>query len=124
LIFRKSIRPVFRRELARFLNTDEAIALGAVYEAAHLSKGFRVKPFEVHDLMIYPIQVRFTGFVNRTQEDGEVVQVKEEIIRDIYPHLSRMPGPRKTVTFTSHRDDFTFYVQYGNLDHLTEKQRR
>jgi hypoxia up-regulated 1 len=109
--------------LARFLNTDEAIALGAVYEAAHLSKGFRVKPFEVLDLNLYPIQVRFTGLVNRTDEvSGELKQIEKEITREIYPYLSAMPGPRKTITFTSHRSDFKFYVNYGKLDNLTTKQ--
>ncbi|VDP27517.1 unnamed protein product [Soboliphyme baturini] len=29
------------KELNKFLNTDEAIAMGAVFEAAHQSKGFR-----------------------------------------------------------------------------------
>lgn len=111
--------------MARFLNTDEAIALGSVYEAAHLSKGFRVKPFEVHDLNLYPVQVRFTGLVNRTDEStGEIKLVEKEITRELYPHLSRMPGPRKTITFTSHKTDFKFYVNYGNLDHLTAKQLR
>lgn len=41
---------IFRKEPAHFLNTDEAIAMGAIYRAAHLSDGFRVKPFEVVDL--------------------------------------------------------------------------
>ncbi|KAI6183411.1 hypothetical protein M3Y97_00486400 [Aphelenchoides bicaudatus] len=111
------------RELARFLNTDEAIALGAVYEAAHLSKGFRVKPFEVQDLNLYPIQVRFFGLVNHTQPNGEIEQVEKEVTREIYPHLSKMPGARKTITFISHKKDFSFNVLYGNLDHLTPKQQ-
>ncbi|VDK42593.1 unnamed protein product [Anisakis simplex] len=45
------------KELGNFLNTDEAIAMGAVYESAHLSKGFKVKRFDVYDLLIFPIQV-------------------------------------------------------------------
>jgi hypoxia up-regulated 1 len=40
------------------LNTDEAIAIGAVYQAAALSKGFKVKKFAVQELQLYPIQVR------------------------------------------------------------------
>lgn len=43
--------------MGKFLNTDEAIALGAVYQAAHLSKGFKVKKFDVRDLQIFPIEV-------------------------------------------------------------------
>ncbi|KAI6232774.1 hypothetical protein M3Y99_00988700 [Aphelenchoides fujianensis] len=113
------------KELARFLNTDEAIALGAVYEAAHLSKGFRVKPFDLQDTLLYPIQVSFTGLVNETNEaDGTVEAVERPITRELYSRLSRMPGPRKTITFTSHKEDFDFRLHYGPLDHLSEKQRR
>ena len=32
---------------------------GAVYQAAHLGKGFRVKKFLVKDANIYPIEVGF-----------------------------------------------------------------
>ncbi|KAI3413294.1 hypothetical protein GPALN_010792 [Globodera pallida] len=38
------------KELSKQLNTDEAIVLGAVYQAARLIKDFRVKPFEVKEL--------------------------------------------------------------------------
>ncbi|KAI3413289.1 hypothetical protein GPALN_010787 [Globodera pallida] len=40
------------KELSKQLNTDEAIVLGAVYQAARLIKGFRVKPFEVKELFL------------------------------------------------------------------------
>ena len=44
-------------QLGMSLNTDESAALGAVYQAAHLSKGFRVKKFLVKDANVYPIEV-------------------------------------------------------------------
>ena len=31
--------------------------MGAVYQAAHLSKGFRVKKFLIKDATMFPIQV-------------------------------------------------------------------
>uniref|UniRef100_A0A183CLF7 Hypoxia up-regulated protein 1 n=1 Tax=Globodera pallida TaxID=36090 RepID=A0A183CLF7_GLOPA len=40
------------KELSKQLNTDEAIVLGAVYQAARLIKDFRVKPFEVKELFL------------------------------------------------------------------------
>lgn len=49
-----------REDLGKSINTDEAAALGAVYQAAHLSKGFKVKKFVVKDANLYPIQVRAT----------------------------------------------------------------
>lgn len=48
------------KELGKSINTDEAAALGAVYQAAHLSQGFRVKKFAVKEATVYPIVVRNT----------------------------------------------------------------
>ena len=47
------------QQLGMSLNTDESAALGAVYQAAHLSKGFRVKKFLVKDANVFPIEVRW-----------------------------------------------------------------
>lgn len=46
------------KDLGKFLNTDEAIALGGVYQAAHLSKGFKVKKFLIRESTLFPIRVR------------------------------------------------------------------
>ena len=48
---------VDRQELGKGINTDEAAAMGSVYQAAHLSKGFRVKKFAIKDANLFPIQV-------------------------------------------------------------------
>lgn len=49
--------------LGRSLNTDEAAALGAVYKAADLSNGFKVKAFITKDATLFPIQVSYTVFL-------------------------------------------------------------
>lgn len=49
-----------REELGKNINADEAAAMGAVYQAAALSKAFKVKPFVVRDAVIYPILVSLT----------------------------------------------------------------
>lgn len=49
--------PFPREELGKNINADEAAAMGAVYQAAALSKAFKVKPFVVRDAVLYPIQV-------------------------------------------------------------------
>ena len=46
-----------RSELGKNLNTDEAAALGAVYQGASFTKLFRVKKFIVKDACTYPVQV-------------------------------------------------------------------
>uniref|UniRef100_A0AAF5I0F7 Hypoxia up-regulated protein 1 n=2 Tax=Strongyloides stercoralis TaxID=6248 RepID=A0AAF5I0F7_STRER len=38
------------KDIGRFLNTDEAASLGAVYYGAYLVKGFQVKRFEIEEL--------------------------------------------------------------------------
>ena len=50
-------KAIGRQELGKSINTDEAAALGAVYQAAYLSTGFRVLTFAVKDANVYPIQV-------------------------------------------------------------------
>lgn len=47
----------YREELGKNINADEAAAMGAVYQAAALSKAFKVKPFVVRDAVVYPILV-------------------------------------------------------------------
>jgi len=54
----KLMKVIGRDELGKSINTDESAALGAVYQAAYLSTGFKVKTFAVKDANIYPIQVR------------------------------------------------------------------
>lgn len=44
-----------RTELGKSINTDEAAALGAVYQAAHLGKGFKVKKFAIKESAQYSI---------------------------------------------------------------------
>lgn len=48
-----------RSELHRGVNSDDAAALGAVYQAAFHTPGFRVTRFIVKDYNLYPIAVSF-----------------------------------------------------------------
>lgn len=48
-----------KMELSKNLNTDEAAVLGAVYKAADLSTGFKVKKFITRDAVLFPIQVQY-----------------------------------------------------------------
>ena len=55
------------RELGKSLNTDEAAAMGAVYKAADLSTGFKVKKFLTKDAVIFPILVSSLSLPNGSQ---------------------------------------------------------
>uniref|UniRef100_A0A915CU20 Hypoxia up-regulated protein 1 n=1 Tax=Ditylenchus dipsaci TaxID=166011 RepID=A0A915CU20_9BILA len=105
------------KELGRFLNTDESIALGAVYQAAHLSKGFKVKKFDVQELQIYPLQVSFAAVTNADEEKQEKI-----VNRVIYGYKSHYPAAKKLISFTSHTNDFSFNLNYGDLAHLSPEQ--
>lgn len=50
---------IVKIELSKNINTDEAAAMGAVYKAADLSQGFKVKKFITKDAVLFPIQIVF-----------------------------------------------------------------
>lgn len=98
-------------ELGKNLNTDEAAVLGAVYKAADLSAGFKVKKFITKDGVIFPIQVTF----ERETEAGPKL-VKRTLFGSMNPYPQK-----KVLTFNKYLTDFEFNVGYGELD-LEEKE--
>ncbi|GFO47003.1 hypoxia up-regulated protein 1 [Plakobranchus ocellatus] len=107
-----------RSDLGKSINTDEAAAMGAVYQAAYLGKGFKVKKFGVREGNIYPINVEFER--QKTEDSGEPARV---IKRTLFGRMNPFPQ-RKVMTFTKHNKDFGFNVTYASLDFLTEDDRR
>ncbi len=98
------------------MNTDEAAALGAVYQAAYQSKGYKVKKFYVKDLNIYPLAVDF----ERHQSEGEETSASNNgiIRRVLFDKLNTYPA-RKVMTFSRHTSDFGFNINYGDLSYLS-----
>lgn len=84
------------QEISNFLNTDEAIAMGAVYQAAHLSKSFKVLPFNVHEKILYPV---FVNFLTKTEE-GTMKPIRKSLFGENYP------VPNRVMHFSSYSDDF------------------
>ncbi|XP_075233640.1 hypoxia up-regulated Grp170 co-chaperone protein isoform X2 [Lycorma delicatula] len=99
---------VVNMELSKNLNTDEAAVLGAVYKAADLSTGFKVKKFITRDAVLFPIQVVF-----ERDTDGSVRQVKRMLFGPMNPFPQK-----KILTFNKYVNDFGFNVIYAELDHL------
>ena len=102
-----------KRELGKNLNTDEAAAMGAVYKAADLSTGFKVKKFITKDAVLFPIEVDF----ERKLEDGNMKLVK----KNLYPRMNGY-AQKKIMTFNKFTQDFNFGVHYNELDHLGKKE--
>ena len=126
-----------RKELGKSLNTDEAGALGAVYQAAALSKAYRVKRFLVRDAVPYPIQVEFErgtsasavapeGGDPNVSADSDPPAPKEKeketkkwVKRMLYGSMNPYPV-KKLLSFAKHTSDFDFYVTYGDIQLLSD----
>uniref|UniRef100_A0A8C1WAT9 Hypoxia up-regulated protein 1 n=1 Tax=Cyprinus carpio TaxID=7962 RepID=A0A8C1WAT9_CYPCA len=110
------LKAVGKEELSKNINADEAAAMGAVYQAAALSKAFKVKPFLVRDAAVFPIQVEFS----RETEEEDGVQTVKHNKRILFQRMAPYPQ-RKVITFNRYTDDFVFYINYGDLSFLSEQ---
>ncbi|XP_034462158.1 hypoxia up-regulated protein 1 isoform X3 [Hippoglossus hippoglossus] len=108
------LKAVGKEELGKNINADEAAAMGAVYQAAALSKAFKVKPFLVRDAAVFPIQVEFT---REAEEDG--VKTSKHNKRILFQRMAPYPQ-RKVITFNRYNDDFSFEINYGDLSFLSQ----
>ncbi|XP_030834647.1 hypoxia up-regulated protein 1-like [Strongylocentrotus purpuratus] len=102
-----------KKELGKSINADEAAALGAVYHAAHLSKGFKVKKFLIKDANVFPIQVEF----ERDLVDDDGREITRSVTRTLFGIANPYPQ-KKVMTFNRHYDDFAIKVNYGNLERV------
>lgn len=101
-----------KQELAKNVNADEAACMGAVYRAADLATGFKVKKFIVKDAVLHPIQVVFA----REGESGSTRLVR----RMLFGAMNSYPQ-KKVITFNKHTDDFEFSVDYADLESVLGK---
>lgn len=108
------LKQAIKQELGKSLNADEAATMGAVYKAADLATGFKVKKFVVKDAVIFPIQVTF----ERDPGDGSAVR---QVKRVLFSQMNSYPQ-KKVITFNKHTEDFDFNVHYGDLSHLSAQE--
>jgi len=110
------------QELGKSLNTDESAAMGAVYRSADISTGFKVKKFLTKDAVIFPIDVDFAREIASEASEGEDISTETGVKKVRRTLFSRMnPYPQKKImTFNKHVKDFTFNVNYADLDYLGE----
>ncbi|KAK7120610.1 hypothetical protein R3I94_020560 [Phoxinus phoxinus] len=113
------LKAVGKEELSKNINADEAAAMGAVYQAAALSKAFKVKPFLVRDAAVFPIQVEF----NRETEEEDGLKTMKHNKRILFQRMAPYPQ-RKVITFNRYTDDFVFYINYGDLSFLSEQDMK
>merc|ERR1719402_1284057 len=106
------------QELGKSLNTDESAAMGAVYKAADLSTGFKVKKFLTKDAVVFPIDVDFSRAIE-SEEGGEAGFKK--VKRTLFGRMNPFPQ-KKIMTFNKHQADFTFHVNYADVQYLGERE--
>lgn len=102
------LKNTVKQDIAKNLNADEAAAMGAVYKAADLSMGFKVKKFVTKDAVLFPIQVIF-----ERESEGAIKQVKRTLFNLMNPYPQK-----KKITFNKRTADFSFNVNYADLDYL------
>jgi len=106
------------QELGKSLNTDESAAMGAVYRSADISTGFKVKKFLTKDAVLFPIDVDFSREIEGEDEaEPGVKRVK----RTLFSRMNPFPQ-KKIMTFNKHIKDFTFNVNYAELEYLGETE--
>ncbi|XP_027201146.2 hypoxia up-regulated Grp170 co-chaperone protein [Dermatophagoides pteronyssinus] len=101
----QQLESYWSRELSKNINADEAGALGAAYQAAYLSKGFKVKTFHLKDWNQYQINVDFERENDTDKKDKKVVS------RTLFARGNTFPQ-KKVITFNKNRNDFEFKVNY------------
>ena len=111
------------KELGKNLNADEAAALGSVYRTADISSGFKVKKFITKDAVVFPIDVDFTREVEASEDDAEEKTEAgvKKVRRTLFSRMNPYPQ-KKIMTFNKHVKDFTFNVNYADLDYLGAKE--
>ncbi|XP_044312227.1 hypoxia up-regulated protein 1 isoform X2 [Varanus komodoensis] len=109
------LKVVGKEELGKNINADEAAAMGAVYQAAALSKAFKVKPFVVRDAAVFPIQVEFTREVEEEDKSKSLKHNRRILFQRMAPYPQR-----KVITFNRYTDDFEFHVNYADLGFLSD----
>ena len=94
--------------------------MGALFQAAHLSKGFKVKPFNVEEKVLFPVEVHFVSKVK--DEKTEEILGEKNVVKTLFAANSIYPTNPKTISLTSYSDDFTIALKYGKIESLTKKQ--
>lgn len=112
------LQEVWGRELGKNINADEAAAMGAVYRAADLGQGFKVKKFHVKEAVIFPIEVDFDRQIENDDGTTSIKTVKRSLfaVGNTYPQ-------KKVMTFNKHNTDFSFFVNYAELEHLSKSEK-
>ncbi|CAG0913391.1 unnamed protein product [Notodromas monacha] len=92
------IKDVFGQTPSTTLNQDEAVSRGCALQSAMLSPAFKVREFNVTDIQIYPIILKWRG---PNHEDGQM---------EVFPKYHSVPFSKMLTFYRS--DAFTLEAYY------------
>ncbi|KIY48518.1 HSP70-domain-containing protein [Fistulina hepatica ATCC 64428] len=92
-------------KIAKHVNADEAIVLGAALHGAALSRQFRTKNIKVHDITAHEIRATYYG------TGGANLEARPRALSTPVFQRGSKTGTTKTVTFRR-KDDFTVFLEY------------
>jgi len=104
-------------KLGMSINGDEAACLGAVYQGAVLSKGFRLKKFHVKDGNVFPIQLTYLKPVG----SGDNATTKTTTV-NLFHNMNALPQ-KKIFRFKNMSGDFDFSLKYGDTSFLADSEK-
>ncbi|KAI5643334.1 hypothetical protein NE865_04752 [Phthorimaea operculella] len=89
-----------------------SITLTPTVQSVSIATGYKVAALNVRDAVLLPIQVVFTRHV-----DGNDKLIKRTLFSPMNPYPQK-----KVITFNKHTDDFSFNVNYAELDHIPSNE--
>ncbi|CAG8514047.1 4047_t:CDS:2 [Racocetra persica] len=104
---KERISKFFGQELKYTLNQDEAVARGCALQCAILSPVFKVREFNVQDIIPYPIKITWNKIPEIPDEDSELV---------VFPRSNNIPST-KILTFYR-KEPFDIEAYYSEPDKI------
>ncbi|KAI6650452.1 Hypoxia up-regulated protein 1 isoform X2 [Oopsacas minuta] len=104
-----------KTEFTTTINADESAAMGAVYQGAFLSKGFRVSEFQLQDANIYPIEISYEKRITATNvSDTEEIEedIKTKIVHKHLFYRSNILPQKKIMTFKNITNNLVLHASY------------
>lgn len=101
-----------KSELGKSINSDEAAALGAVYQAAYHTPGFKVKRFVAKDINRIPVLVSFPRIPK--EDETDVLNEDPFITRTLFQTANPCPQKR-SITFNRLAKNMNFTIYYDEI---------
>jgi len=107
----KVLEGFFGKELSKTCDSDESVARGCALQCAMLSPNYQVRPYEVNDINLYPIDLHW----GIAPEGGESIPFESST--QLFTHLSPIPST-KMISFKNRDRNFQLVAQYSSSNSI------